>query len=139
MRLSPIVDQLKAAGCARVYGALELAGLDKQPAQLPAYFVVPEGERADPNRTDGGAHQQIFLFRFAIVVLLPSAGLNERRVSDEADEHATKVKAAIAGWTHPDAASACNYAGGSFLAIRPGVAAWSLSFTAKGLFRRVPA
>jgi hypothetical protein len=72
MKLSPIVERLKGAGLKRVYGALELAGLDKQPGILPQYFVVPEGSEAAPNDM-AGIHDQRVTSAFMVVAMVEAS------------------------------------------------------------------
>ena len=138
MRLSPVVDQLKQAGLKRVYGALELAGLEKAPGQLPAYFVVPEGEDAAPN-TLVGAHDQAAGFRFGVVIIFDGAARNDERVSEQISEQSDRVIHALIGWTHPDASRACDYAGARMLTLSASgrTLAWMASFRTARHIRKV--
>lgn len=141
MRQKPIIDRLKAAGLGnRVYGALELAGLDKSPgaAQLPAYFVVPDSWRARPNTTVG-IHDQKVDEAFVVVIMVKGAPLREDRTSDELEQLERKVIGALAGWTHPDATRACDATGGRLVSVGGSTLSWAVSFSAGSRIRQAPA
>lgn len=142
MRLSPIADQLRAAGIARVQGALELAGLKGAPALLPAHFVVADGETAGANALNSpGAIQQRTSATFGVVIMLQatSAVAGQERLSDELADREAKVIDALLGWVHPDAADGkgCEYAGAQMLTITDGAVAWLVRFRTGRLIRRV--
>lgn len=138
MKLTPIVEELKRAGFRRVYGALELAALDKEPTTLPALFVVPEGENAAPNNLVG-VHDQAAERRFGIVILVDGAARREDRISEELTELEEKVIFTLAGWTHPQASRACDYAGGRLLTMSASgrTLAWMVSFRTARHIRKV--
>lgn len=137
MRLTPIVERLKTKGLKRVYGALELANLKTNPAQLPASFVFPEARDAKPNDRSGVHHQET-LERFGVVTVLKAAALHEDRISEELAEAEEALIEALAGWVHPDFVSGCNYAAGRMLSTEGGAVSWLSSFTAKAHIRKVP-
>lgn len=135
MRLSPIVERLKAKGLKRVYGALELANLAKAPAQLPAFYVVPDRWAAEASRMTG-VHQQRTVDEFGVVILLEGAALREDRVSDEICELEDQVVDALAGWTPPGASRACDAAGGRMLSVSGSTLGWMVSFRTGRLIRK---
>lgn len=137
MRLAPIVERLKAKGLKRVYGALELAALSSAPAALPAFFVVPEQWSAEPNRMSG-VHHQATADQFGVVIMLKGAQLREEQVSEELAELEDQVVDALAGWTHPDAAKACDAAGGRMLSVSGNTLSWMVSFRTGRTIRKVP-
>ena len=138
MRQQPIVEQLKQGGFARVYGALELAGLKDRPERLPALFVVPEGKSATPNRTTG-AHDQLESVNFGVVLVLDGTGRREDQVSDELAEQEAKVIDALTGWTHPDASRACDYAGGQMVSADRHTVSWMVRFITARRIRKAQA
>src|SRR5205085_11154621 len=103
MRLTPIADRLKGQGFKRVQGVLELISL-KGPPHLPAYYVVPDNEVAEPNKLVGG-HSQRTEYRFGVVIMMEGAAANQDRTSDQLHEEELKVINALLGWIHPDAAT----------------------------------
>lgn len=127
MKQKPIVDRLKEAGCKRVYGALEFAGLKDRPDHLPAFFVVPEGWTATPNQL-AGAHDQRTSESFGVVIMLHEAPRRDDAVSEELETEERRVIDALAGWTHPDASRACDAAGGRLLSVSGSTLSWMVSF-----------
>ncbi len=88
IRLAPIVDQLKAGGFASVEGLLEFAALTAPPRAEEALFVVPQNERAEPNRLSGVVDQKV-AHVVSIVLVLKSAA---RRPGDVSEQLADCVK-----------------------------------------------
>lgn len=126
MKLAPIIKRLKEVGLRRVEGALELAALKTAPAQLPAHFVVPIGEDANPSR-HVGVHDQATTRTFGVVTLIQAGGSDER-ATDQLTELEEAVIGALAGWTHPEASRPCDYAGGRMLSVSGHTVAWLSSF-----------
>lgn len=127
MRLQPIVDRLKKHGLVRVYGAQELAGLKESPATLPAFFVVRGSWSASENRSSG-VHDQQISEQFGVVILLPGAARREDVIDESLHAEEERVIDALAGWTHPDATSACGAARGSLVSADRHGLAWMVSF-----------
>ncbi len=127
MRLSPIVERLKAAGFKRVYGALELAGLEKQPGILPQFFVVPEGSDAAPSTTVG-VHDQSVTGGFMVVAMIEAAARREDAVSEAIDEEERALIGALAGWAPPDASRACDFVGARLLSVGGSTVSWGVRF-----------
>lgn len=127
MRQSPIVARLKEAGLERVYGALELAGLQAQPGRLPQRFVIPDGWSAGENRL-AGVHDQRLVQMFSVVSLLEGAARREDLVSEAIHEEEAKVLAALVGWTHPDASRACDAVSGRLLSVNGTTLSWIVTF-----------
>lgn len=128
MKLGPVRDRLRERGFRHVHGALELAGLDKAPGQLPCLFVLPLEETASPNAL-AGAHDQALVRTIGVVLALRGAQLNDERLSDELAETEAKAIAALAGWTHPEASRPCSYLGGGLLFADRSIFLWLLRFT----------
>lgn len=129
MKIAPFADRLKAEGLANVFGALEFAGL-KAPPPGTSFYVVPEDEDAAPNSLVGqaGAADQLVATRFMVVIVTDAAARNPNAVSDRLHELQLKVIFALAGWTHPDASRACEFAGGRLLSADGSVLAWAVRF-----------
>lgn len=138
MKLAPIVQRLKDQKLGRVYGALELANLTKQPVQLPARFVVPTQWDARPNSLDGAtAVSQQTLDQFTIVHMIPGRPLAEDKVSDELHDMEEGTIQAILGWTHPDASRACEAVGGRYLSVNGTALCWATTFRTASQIRKV--
>jgi hypothetical protein len=127
MKLSPIVERLKGAGLRRVYGALELAGLEKQPGSLPQYFVVPEGSDASPNDSTG-IHAQLVTSTFMVVAMIDGAARREDSVSEGIADQEQLLIDALAGWTPAEASRACDFAGARLLSVGGSTVSWGVRF-----------
>lgn len=127
--LSPIVEQLKEGGFANVEGVLEFAGLTAAPRAPLSLFVVPDGERAQPNRMSGVVDQKVS-HAVAIVIMLRSGARQPGAVSDELAETVTRLCKIMLGWKHPEAGGRWEYGGGNLMSVEPGVVVWSIGFTA---------
>jgi hypothetical protein len=136
MKIAPIVERLKEQGLKRVHGVLELMALKTTPI-LPAFYVVPDGETAGPNRLDGGAHSQKTEFRFGVVIMIEGAAANQDRASDQLAGLQDEVIAALLGWTHPEGALGCDYVGARMLSVSGSTLSWMVSFRTGRLIRKV--
>ncbi len=125
--LSPITDRLTAAGMRHVSGALEFAGLTRPPAKLPAYFVVPQNERAGKNELVNGISQKIEI-EFAVIIVIDAAGRNQDGIREDLKERIDAVCDALLGWAHPEAIGPTYYSGGQLLAAGGSVLAWQTRF-----------
>lgn len=126
MKLGPVIERLKAGGLKRVEGALELAALNSAPNQLPAHFVVPIAEEANPNKM-AGVHDQAATRQFGVVTMVRAAA-STAATSDELADLEAKVIDALAGWTPPGASRACDYSSGRMLSVSGGAVAWISTF-----------
>jgi hypothetical protein len=127
MRIAPIVERLKKAGLERVYGALELAGLQAQPGRLPQRFVIPEGWSAGGNSLVG-AHDQNQTETFLVVSLLEGTARNEKQVSDDLHEEERAILEVLVGWIHPDCSRACEAVSGRLLSVNGTTLSWAVAF-----------
>jgi hypothetical protein len=134
MKLTPTVERLRSEGCQNVSGALELAGL-QAPPQLPAHFVVPQGENAAPNTRQGVHHQEVET-TIGVVVMVRGVARREELVSEELGELLDKAIDAVIGWAHPEAAEAFSYSGGRLLSVSGQTLSWLLTFTTKRQIRK---
>lgn len=132
---APIVDRLEAAGFAKVSGVIEWAGLKAAPAHSPALFVIPERETARPNEMDG-IHDQRVATMFRVVIVLKPKIRVDGGPSRELEEQIARVIDVIAGWRHPDASGACDYAGGRLIAADGWGVAWAVDFTSSWRLRK---
>jgi hypothetical protein len=137
MRTAPIVAKLKEAGCGRVSGGLEMAGVLREPGNLPALYVCPLGEDAAPNRHQG-VHDQAVSADFGVVILVAVASRREEAVSDDLAELEEKVIHALIGWAPAEGWSACGYTGGRILSVSGSSLAWLVSFKTGFHIRKVP-
>ena len=136
LSLAPIVAQLKAAKLSRVEGVLEFAGLTAAPAALPAFFVVPLSDTASANPQDAGARDQAVDAGFAVMICLDGARRHGAGVSDELSTEIGRVIDALAGWTHPQAARACDFAGGQLASASGSVVVWQVRFRTRWRLRK---
>lgn len=123
---APIVARLKEVGFPSVEGVLEFVAQVDPPRAPVALFVVPERDSAAANRM-AGVHDQRVTETFSIVLVVHGARL-AGRVSDDLQIHSEAVIAAIAGWRHPAASSACDYVGARLLSTQGQRVAWAISF-----------
>lgn len=136
MKLTPLVERLRAAKCRNVSGALELVGL-QAPPQLPAHFVVPRGEDADPNNRQGIHHQEV-RSTIGVVIMVNGIARNRELVSEELGDLIDEVIGAMAGWTAPEAAGAFNYSGGRLLSVSGSTLSWIVTFRTTRHIRKTP-
>lgn len=121
MNLTPIVERLRGTGVFRaVDGVLALADIEAHLGQLPAAFVVPESEAAEPNRLAAGAHDQRCEEIFTIVLVVGAAAARTARPAEDLQRGRDATLAALVGWSHPDASGPTDYAGARLLAAGGG-------------------
>lgn len=130
LALQPIVARLIAAGAKSAEGVVEFAGQVEAPRALPAYFVIPTRERAEPNGYAGGRDQTVTV-EFGVVVVIAGAARRGAQVSDELEAARTLAGDALTGWTHPQAAAATDYAGGELLSTTGGLVMWLMRFATR--------
>ena len=118
MKTKPIVDRLKAS-CAvfggRVAGAAALAHAVEQAADwtVPAAFVVPISETAEPNELLGDVSEQALAVRFAVAVLVSNASDEPGFTAVEAVADAfTQIKQALIGWLPGDSIQPIDFVSG---------------------------
>jgi hypothetical protein len=127
MKMTPIVERLKGAGCKRVYGALELAAIKDAPGILPQHFVVPDGSEASPNETIG-VHDQRVAGTFMVVLVLEGTARREDAVSEQLHDEEARVIDALAGWTPEGATRACDFLGARLLSVSASTVSWGVRF-----------
>ncbi|WJY18677.1 hypothetical protein QQS45_00030 [Alteriqipengyuania flavescens] len=133
----PIADRLREAGCEHVSGLFEFAQLKSPPRALPAHFVIPENERAQGSQRVG-AYDQKLTFAFSVVIVMKPAGrAGHAAVDEQLHDEIARVKDALFGWQHPEAASGCFLAGGRLLDIDASALSWAVEFTTHYRERKV--
>jgi len=138
MRLQPIIDQLSDLGLVKIEGALEFAALAKLPGRLPAAFVVPQSETAEPNRYASGAVDQKVTETWAVMLMLDaSRRAGATKISEELQEWRDRILGKLVGWKHPDASDVATYAGGAFVSVDGTTLTWSMGFRAPYHIRKV--
>lgn len=135
LALTPIVEQLKAAGCRNVEGVLELVDVHDTPRALPAFFVVPGRERGGANTLSGAIDQAVDV-EFSVIVVVDGGRRNRAGISEEVKDQTEIVMKAIAGWTHPEASRACEYGGGAAASAGARSFAWDVRFRTRYHFRK---
>jgi hypothetical protein len=131
---APTVARLKTVGFLSVDGLLEMVAFADAPRADPALFVVPEREAAQPNRMSGVVDQKV-IETFSVVIVVKGARRADT-VSELLKVHCDKVVDAIVGWTHPEAKSPCEYAGGRLVSMEGPQVAWAVSFTSSRHIRK---
>lgn len=125
--LSPTVERLEQKGFSKVAGVVEWAGLKAAPAHSPALFVMPMRAAAEPNKLVGVHDQRVAETLRVVVVIKPSARV-PGKPSEQLKEEVDKVIDALTGWSHPDACTPCDYAGGALLSADGWGIAWAIDF-----------
>lgn len=126
MNLAPVVARLDAevADLKTVAGAagfLEAAGTLRV---APAAFVLPAQETAAPNRLAVNAVRQPLTFTFGVLLALKTTGAIDETKLDLLDPIRRAVRAALVGWTHPDASDLTTYARGRIVTVDADRALW---------------
>ena len=131
----PVVERLKAAGCKSVRGVLEWAGQDQAPRATPAFFVLPQGDNAQPNRMSGVIDQKVDE-TFGVLVVVGG----QTRAGDDVDEslkiEVDRVIEQLVGWTHPAASRPTEFGSGRLLSTDGYQVAWLLSFRTASHIRK---
>lgn len=133
--LGPICDQLRAGGCRQAEGVLELAALSAEPRQLPAFYVLPTSEAAGGNANDQGRDQPVDV-GFSVMVVVDAARRNQAGVSEQLKIETDRARDALLGWTHPEAARACAFAGGRLVSVSGPAVTWEVRFITRVHLRR---
>lgn len=137
MRGAPIIEKIESIKAFRqVDGALALADVGNLLKAAPAAFVSPTGERAGESRLVGG-HDQRVDATFAVIIVIAAAARQAGQPADTLHDLATAVRDTLTAWTHPDMASATEYAGGKLLAMSGGYLFWQMDFRTRYHFRKV--
>lgn len=137
IRLLPIIEQLKAAGYPNTEGLMEFAGLTGAPRVPVALFVVPDTERAQPNRMSGVTDQKVE-HAVTIVLVLKAEARRPGDVSDALADHAKGICDAMLGWKHPDASGRWEYVAGRLGSVDGPSISWFMSFRASYHLRSKP-
>lgn len=135
LSLTPFVDQLRKAGCRQVEGLLEFAATTVEPRQLPAFFVVPTTESARASSTDQARDQAVDA-GVSVMVVLDGTRRAQAGISEELRDQTRIVKDALVGWTHPDAARACAFAGGRLASASGSTVVWEVRLTTRYHLRK---
>ncbi len=131
----PIVDQLKASGFRSVSGVLEWAGLSIAPRALPALFVVPQSDTAQPNRLSGVIDQKVDEI-FGVIVVVEARERAGESVDDGLKREVDRVINALVRWSHPEASRPTEYAGGRLISVAGDRVAWMMSFRTASHIRK---
>ncbi len=136
MAQQPIVDRLTDdAGFKSVSGLLEWAGLTEAPRAVPALFIVPQGDNAQPNRMSGVIDQKVDE-TFGIIVVVEGQKRSGHLVDDSLKREVDRVIDTMVGWTHPEAGRPAEYGGGRLLSTDGYRVAWLLTFTTSSHIRK---
>lgn len=140
MDTSPIIDRLQSSlantGWVLIAGAAELdAAIDSTPA-VPAAYVLPLAETAEPSDLVS-LHSQRVLQGFAVVVCV--ANLRDPRGAAAAGDLHTRrmaVRAALVGWAPvPTDGEAVSFAAGRLLKFEAQRLWWTDEFTVLTTYR----
>lgn len=129
LALTPIVELLKAHGCKHAEGLLEFGAQTTTPATLPARFVVPTAESAQPNSLDGGRNQRVGC-GISVFLVLEAARRRQAGVAEDLKVETDRLRDILVGWTHPEASGPFDYAGGRLASADGSAVVWELRVTA---------
>lgn len=119
MRILPIIEQLQQLQGVKpkaIGGALEFAALRNMPHALPALYVLPDDEEAQPSAR-AGVIDQLVNTSFVIVLILSAARADAKIVSDDLEAWEQALKHRLVGWVHPDMARETQYANARTLSV----------------------
>lgn len=132
----PVVDRLEQAGCKSVSGLLEWSGLTEAPRALPAFYVVPQSDAAQPNRMATGVIDQKVDETFGVIVVVDAQKRAGDTVDDSLKREVDRVVEDLVGWRHPEASRPTEYGGGRLLSAEGYRVAWLLSFRTASHIRK---
>lgn len=132
----PIVARLDQAGLRNVSGLLEWAGMSDAPRACPVFFVVPESDSAAPNRMGTRVLDQKLTENFGVIVVVEGKVRGGDTVDDALKREVDRVTDALLMWTHPEAGSPTEYAGGRLLSTDGYRVAWLVRFTTSRHLRK---
>lgn len=130
LALTPIVAQLRHGGFRQVTGLLEYSEQAVPPRGLPALFVVPVGERAGSNTVDIGRDQAVDV-EVSVMLVIDGTKRNADGIAEDLTIEGERVKAALVGWTHPEASRPFAFTRASLSSIGSGVVAWDMRFATR--------
>lgn len=133
---NPTVGRLKVAGFKTVSGLLEWSGLTEAPRAVPALFVVPQGDAAQPNRMASGVIDQKVDETFGVIVVVEAQKRAGDAVDDSLKRETDRVVDALVGWRHPEASRPTEYGGGRLVSADGYRVAWLLSFKTASHIRK---
>ncbi len=130
MRAQPILDQLKPLGFKTIGNELDFPALKQLPGRLPACYVLPGDENAEPNRFGTQITDQKINATFIVVIILPAVVRSGAmaKLSDDFEIFKNGVIDAFAGWSHPDAARPSEYVSGSIWSVDGTALTYALTF-----------
>ncbi|MBX9881267.1 MAG: hypothetical protein K2X73_04770 [Sphingomonas sp.] len=126
----PIVEQLRRAGAKSAEGVIEFAGQVEAPRMVPAFFVIPTRERAEPNAYAGARDQRVSV-EIGVVIVLAGAARHGQSTSEQLVDACQLAGRALTGWTHPQASAPTDYAGGELLSTKDGLVMWLMRFATR--------
>lgn len=140
MNLDPVITRLRAASVPEVRGMGSLAAIRQNPPQmLPATFVAPDREAAQPARDLAGIHDQVVTCDFIVAVMIGTDGVDPDGADQELKAVAGLVEDVVTGWVHPDAEGAStDYLGASLLSLENARVTWVMRFRTYRRIRRQP-
>ena len=139
MKLATIIMLVEATGAfKRVGDVLQLAALETEPTiALPAAFVVPEAESAQPNDLGSNIFEQLITSQFAVVIVVGADGARRGVARESLEELEAGVLAALAGTKVEGLDRPIIYAGGRLISLGGSRVGRMLSFRAVRRFRRI--
>jgi hypothetical protein len=137
MKLGTIIQLLEAGGAfKRVGDVLQLAGLDTEPTiAMPAAFVVPESESAQPNDLGSNIFEQLITSQFGVAIVVSADGAKRGVARESLEDLEAEVLTALAGTKVEGLDRPLVYAGARLISIGAGRVSRLLSFRAVWRFR----
>lgn len=142
MQLSLVIARLndRTPSFKKGGGAADLdAALKGKLHNLPAWFVMPLTEAAQPSRRTG-VHSQYITRAFAVVQVLSNVrDMVGNSALVELDDAKEEVRAALIGWVpDPEVGEPVQFTGGRVLKFEDGRLWWSDEFQVSGFYRSTP-
>lgn len=134
---APIAARLQAAGYAHVDSIVEWSLLEKPPAHSPALYVVPDDERAGESRLSG-VIDQLVRASFRVIIVIKAQARRKEAPGEMLEMEIRKLRGALLGWQHPEAAGPTEYGGGTLLSADGRLIAWSVQFRCNYHLRKMP-
>ncbi|MFN7400562.1 MAG: hypothetical protein ACK5SX_16240 [Sandaracinobacter sp.] len=137
MKLATIIRLLQASDAFKQVGdVLQLASLETEPTiALPAAFVVPESESAQPNDLGSNVFEQLITSQFAVAIVVSADGARRGLARESLEQLEAEVLTALAGTAVEGLDRPLVYAGARLLSIGGGRVSRLLSFRAVRRFR----
>ena len=120
-----------------VGGLADFAALADMPRSVPAAYVIPMDERAEPNEVYGASVQHHTLTMGVVLIVRYAGDASGMRATLALADLREAVHTALVGWAPPGCNDYLQYQGGTLVELMEGGAvAWRDDFTAQRRVQR---